>query len=233
VTYCSFEYGTTTAYGKTVPCAFTNAAGKGCAFGSTKPECNFPTGEVGVAVFARAYSLKPLTTYHFRLAAKHEGLPGYGGDLTFATPARSVYGSEPGSGVASSIAHSSSLSTAQMNALLRALAPSPRKATTLALLAKHGFKEKLTAPEAGTAVIDWYYQPPSPKGHKSKRKPVLVASGKLTFKAAGTGTIVVRATAAGRRLLRESNSVKLTLTLTFAPTGAAAAKASTSISLKR
>jgi hypothetical protein len=55
----------------------------------------------------------------------------------------------------------------------------------------------------------------------SKAKPLLIASGKHRFAAAGTGSLRLRLTRAGsrriRRALRRAKSVKLTIVTRFAP----------------
>jgi hypothetical protein len=84
--------------------------------------------------------------------------------------------------------------------------------------------------EAGTAVIGWYYLPP---GKKAKPKPVLVASGKLTFSAAGTATVKLKLTAAGKVLLRHAKRLKLTAEGTFTPTGKTPITAFKTFVLKR
>ncbi len=66
VSACSFEYGTTTAYGSSAPC--TPAPGE---------------GESAVAVAAQLSGLHPHTTYHFRIAATNEGGSAFGEDQTF------------------------------------------------------------------------------------------------------------------------------------------------------
>ncbi|HEY1834868.1 MAG TPA: fibronectin type III domain-containing protein [Solirubrobacteraceae bacterium] len=68
VTACTFEYGTTTAYGSSVACATLPGAG-------TSP----------VAVSAAISGLKPTTMYHFRISATNEGGTSEGDDLSFTT----------------------------------------------------------------------------------------------------------------------------------------------------
>jgi hypothetical protein len=65
----SFEYGTTTAYGGTVPTT-PKSAGAGTA---------------AVDVSAAVSSLQPATTYHFRLVATNAEGSSFGADQTFAT----------------------------------------------------------------------------------------------------------------------------------------------------
>jgi phosphodiesterase/alkaline phosphatase D-like protein len=65
---CEFEYGTTTAYGKTAPCA-------------TPPG----SGSSPVAVSAPLTGLVPNTPYHFRISAHNSGGTGTGSDKTLET----------------------------------------------------------------------------------------------------------------------------------------------------
>jgi phosphodiesterase/alkaline phosphatase D-like protein len=85
VTECALEYGTTEAYGATVPCS--PAPGSGTA---------------NVAVSGEATGLTPNTTYHFRVRAKNSNpAAALGSDATFKTtepPAPKVK-TEPATGV--------------------------------------------------------------------------------------------------------------------------------------
>jgi hypothetical protein len=68
VTECAFEYGTTTAYGSSVPCSSTPGSG-------TSP----------VPVSAPITGLGPNTTYHFRIVARNANGTGTGNDQMFTT----------------------------------------------------------------------------------------------------------------------------------------------------
>ena len=68
VSKCEFEYGTTTAYGKTASC-------------SSLPG----SGSSSVAVSASVSSLTPGTTYHFRISATNAGGTGKGADQELKT----------------------------------------------------------------------------------------------------------------------------------------------------
>jgi sugar lactone lactonase YvrE len=68
VTACEYEYGETTAYGKTVKC-------------SSEPGA----GSAEVEVSARVEELEPDTTYHFRLVAKNDEGKNAGEDRTVTT----------------------------------------------------------------------------------------------------------------------------------------------------
>jgi phosphodiesterase/alkaline phosphatase D-like protein len=65
---CTFEYGTTTAYGQSAPC-------------SSLPEAV----EYAVAVSAQITGLTANTTYHFRISATNPSGPSKGSDETFRT----------------------------------------------------------------------------------------------------------------------------------------------------
>jgi hypothetical protein len=110
------------------------------------------------------------------------------------------------------------VSRAQIAALLVGdLRPSGASARIRALLTG-GIAIPFRALEPGTAAIAWYYLPPGARIAKRAR-PVLVASGRLTFSAAGTAAINVKPTTEGRRLLKHASRVKLTAKGTFTPTG--------------
>lgn len=80
--------------------------------------------------------------------------------------------------------------------------------------------------EAGTLSVQWYEVPSGAKLAKhSKAKPVLVASGQMSFPAAGTSQVKVRLTAAGKRLLKHAKQLKLTAKGMFTPRGEAAVSA--------
>src|SRR5437016_6238620 len=68
VSDCRFEYGSTSAYGSSVPCA--SLPGSGTA---------------AVAVSAEVEGLSPNTTYHFRIVASNEGGRGSGSDQGLTT----------------------------------------------------------------------------------------------------------------------------------------------------
>jgi hypothetical protein len=129
----------------------------------------------------------------------------------------STVGTSPGSNPGNVTA---TISSAQLKASLAGqLTPTGKAATIAALLRSGGYAVSFKALEAGTVTIDWYQVPAGAKLTKTtKAKPMLVASGKLTFAGTGTGTLKVRLTAAGRRLLKHAKRVKLEAKGTFTPT---------------
>jgi hypothetical protein len=111
------------------------------------------------------------------------------------------------------------ISSVQIAALLgQQLVPSGKTATIPALLKDGGLTMSFKALEAGTLAVGWYEVPAGAKlAKRTKAKPVLVASGQMTFSAAGTGKLKVRLTAAGRKLLKHAKQLKLTVEGVFAP----------------
>jgi hypothetical protein len=102
------------------------------------------------------------------------------------------------------------------------------------LLKSGVFSISFKALQAGTAVINWYQVPPGAKlATKAKPKPVLVASGRRSFSAAGTAKIKIKLTAAGKRLLKHAKKLKLTAKGTFTPTGKTPITATKVFVLKR
>ena len=127
------------------------------------------------------------------------------------------------------------ITPAQIAALLGSgLIPSG-KAAKIAALLKHGsFATKLSALEAGLATISWYQVPPGAKlAKKAKPKPVLVASGRLSFPTAGSGLLKLKLTGAGKRLLKHAKRLKLVARGSFTPSGGASVTATRPFVLKR
>jgi hypothetical protein len=73
--------------------------------------------------------------------------------------------------------------------------------------------------EAGTATVDWYAPSPARRhAWDAHAKPVLLASGRLTFSAAATGTMRIGFTKAGMILLKRTARMQLTAREAFTPT---------------
>lgn len=115
----------------------------------------------------------------------------------------------------------STISSARLKALLASqLTPSGKVATIGSLLKHGGLSLSFTAPEAGRLVVQWYQVPSGAKLAKTtKAKLVLIASGKLTFSAAGTGRVKLTLTAQGKKLLKHVKRVRLEAKGTFVPVG--------------
>jgi hypothetical protein len=181
--------------------------------GTQTPEAN---GCVTVALLAADGSVAPAGTQP--ALARFEGIAGH-----FSTYAVALVGAQGGGGHGSPGSHPTA---AQIRALLRAqIAPHGRAARIGALLA-HGYALRFRALTAGTAVVEWYR--PQKGG-----KPVLIASGRRTFAAAGTATIAIALTAAGRTELLHAKHLVLAALGTFTRAGAPAVTATRLFLLRR
>ena len=140
-----------------------------------------------------------------------------------------------GSGGGSGGGETFSIGSAQIRTLVAGqLTPSGKAAKIATLLKSGAYTVVFKALEAGTAVIDWYEVPPGAKlAKKTKPKPVLVAAGQRTFSAAGTATLKIKLTAAGRSLLKHAKQVKLTAKGTFTPSGTTPVATTRTFVLKR
>jgi hypothetical protein len=128
---------------------------------------------------------------------------------------------------------SSTISLARLRAsLLAQLVPSGKASSITGLLKHGGLTMSFEALEPGSLVIDWYQVPAGAKLAKAKRKPVLVASGRATFSAAGTETVKLKLTTAGKNLLKHASRLKLTAKATFTPSGKTAISTTKTFSLK-
>ena len=122
-------------------------------------------------------------------------------------------GSSTGTGSGSSPDNTTAtISSVQLKASLASqLTPTGKAASIAVLLKSGGYIMPFKALEAGTVTIAWYQVPVGAKLSKAtKAKPLLVASGKLAFPAAGTGMLKIKLTAQGKRLLRHARRVQLT-----------------------
>jgi hypothetical protein len=230
---CHIEVGRTTAYERKVGCGFPSGA------------VSFAEDVTGyVPVFIRIFGLSPTTVYHYRVVATGEGGTGYGADETFTTLVEEGFGPAEQSATTSSSSSSDQPKAGVAAFFAHQLAPTGKSASIPTLLKSGMYRLKLAAPEAGTAVVKWYYLPPGaklagakPAGAKYAKKAaptaVLVASGSVTFHAAGTASVKLRLTGAGRRLLRHSKRIRLTATCAFTPVGGAAVATSGTFQLSR
>jgi hypothetical protein len=121
---------------------------------------------------------------------------------------------------------SSGPTAAQIRALLRAQITPHGKAARIGALLKRGYRLRFRALTAGTAKVGWYRL-------RKGRKPVLIASGRHTFAAAGSATIAVKLTRAGRRQLRHAKRLGLRANGTFTPESAAPVTAARRFTLRR
>ncbi|HSZ05899.1 MAG TPA: Ig-like domain-containing protein [Solirubrobacteraceae bacterium] len=218
ISSCVFEIGPTTAYGKQVGCGFV---------GNLR---TFPPAAMGaIAIFVRVYALAPNTTYHERVVAVGEGGVGVGVDRTFTTLPEEVRHINVPTGPPPAHSTGNVLGTLAEN-----LPPSGPQARIGALLRHGGYRERFKAPEAGTLTIEWYQVRHGQKiGGAGKHAPTLVATGRVVTKAAGTVTLSIRLTAAGRKLLRHTKGITLSDACTFTPAGGGPVTSTGTFQLRR
>ena len=115
---------------------------------------------------------------------------------------------------------------AQIRALLgRQIVPHGKAGRIRALL-KRGYRLRFRALTAGTAKVGWYRL-------RKHGKPVLFASGRHRFATAGSATITMKLTAAGRRQLRRARRLRLRAKGAFTPVPAVAVTAARGFTLRR
>jgi hypothetical protein len=96
-------------------------------------------------------------------------------------------------------------------ALSHAIAPTGKGAKIKAILRASGYRLVFEALTAGQVNIAWYFLPPGAHISTTKgKKPVLVARGAASFPAAGTRTLKLTLTPAGKNLLKHAKRLKLT-----------------------
>ncbi len=143
-------------------------------------------------------------------------------------------GNVPSAGTGISASTSAHASSAQIRSLLASeIIPSGKSASGSSLKKRDTFALRFKALEAGIAAVNWYElsHGARPAG-ETKAKPVLVAAGRLTFSGKGIKTMHIRLTAAGRRLLRHANQVKLDAQGVFTPPGAASVRVTRQFALR-
>ncbi len=110
------------------------------------------------------------------------------------------------------------ISSAQLAVLLKQqLVPHGKRATIGNLLRHGGLVMPFTAPEAGTLSVSWFLAPGETAAHPTAAKPVLIATGRLTLAAAGTGQLKLKLTVSGSRRLRHMKRVPVVAKVGFTP----------------
>ncbi|HWF75100.1 MAG TPA: Ig-like domain repeat protein [Solirubrobacteraceae bacterium] len=137
-----------------------------------------------------------------------------------------------GGGVAVSNKVGPVVGRAQIEAsLAKQLIPKGSAAKIGALLKAGAYTLSFAALESGRVVIGWYMVPAG--AHLAKASIVLVASGSATFTSAGTKKLKLKLTAAGKKLLKRSKTLKLTAKATFSASGQTNIVARKTFTLKR
>lgn len=124
---------------------------------------------------------------------------------------------------------------AEVKTALQAIGAPPSNASVGSVLAK-GATLTFDAPSAGALSVNWYQVPAGAKV-AAKKRPILVARGTKTVTKAGTVKVLVKLTAAGKRLLKATKkakrSLKLTSKVVFTPKGGKATNRISQFKLKR
>lgn len=103
-------------------------------------------------------------------------------------------------------------------ALAALLSPKGSAPTILSLLKTGGYSLSFNAPGAGVLTVQWTTVSAQASRHVThKAKKVVVASGSQTFSAAGISTVKLRLTAAGRKLLKKNQTLRVIDQATFTP----------------
>lgn len=132
----------------------------------------------------------------------------------FATPSGQVAGSKTEQSFTPVPTTTAPLSLAEVLAVLRTqLSRTQHNMKSHGILKWGHYTFAFAAPAAGTLKLTWYRA--LAKGASSKHKPTIVASMSTTFTGPGTKLAILRLTKEGRRLLRESKSLKVTVSATF------------------
>jgi hypothetical protein len=219
VSECVFEFGLSTAYGKSLGCGFVSGISA------------FPREARGaVQVFVRIYGLTPGAGYHYRIVAIGEGGRAAGADETFTTLPPWPQEAQPGTPAVASAGATVRAVAARIAAQLR---PRGRGARIASLLRNGGFRQLLAVPAAGRAFIRWSYVPTRAPAKASTARPVLLGYGQASFSAAETAPVLIRLTPIGTGILRAARHLRLTATCAFIPRTGARIRASTLFELAR
>jgi hypothetical protein len=119
--------------------------------------------------------------------------------------------------------------------LLATIVPKGKADSIKAILKAGGAVLTVTALEPGVEKISWYFLPPGAHVARAHHhaKPVLVATGRISFSAPGSAHLKLKLTKAGKRLLRHARRMKLTAKGTFRPTNQGGASVNRKFKLKR
>jgi hypothetical protein len=88
---------------------------------------------------------------------------------------------------------------------------------------------------AGPGVVEQkVYSPNAPRGARgaAAKKPIVLASAHRRFATAGTGTLRLKLTSAGRRAIRHAKSLKLAIVTRYTPTGGKAVVATQRLTVR-
>lgn len=112
------------------------------------------------------------------------------------------------------------------SSLLKALRPSGNAAKIATLKRKGAYPMRFGALIAGSIRVSWSYK-------AAKAKPITVATGRATISRAGTVTVKIGLTSAGRRLLKHAGHIRMTAKGSFVVAGQPAIVAARAFTLSR
>lgn len=140
---------------------------------------------------------------------------GYSGDDDTEPSSASVAVTVAGPAVAGAAASVAPVAVAQLKAMVSTLT------TALRLRGFSALTSTVQTLRAGPGVVDQQvYSPASPRtARAAAKKPVVVAAGRHRFATAGTATLRLKLTSAGRRAVRHAKSLKLAIVTRYTPTG--------------
>ncbi len=128
---------------------------------------------------------------------------------------------------------STTLTEAQIRQSLRQqLGIKGRQVRIASLRKRKRYAYGFTALTAGTLAISWYYVPPGARA-PSSTAPVLFAAGHVTFRTAGTRTVLLTLTSRGRKLLRHRRRIALVARGSFTPSAKGTISATKSFTVTR
>ncbi len=158
-------------------------------------------------------------------------------ELARATSTNSAPPSGPGAGGSPSsgpppATNPGTFTAAQLRASLASqLVPKGPKAKRAKVAARRGYTYSFRALEAGSLTIGWYFLPEG--AHLARKpRPVLLASGQVSFNAAGSRTLTVHLTREGKRRLAHARTLKVSAKGTFRPAAAGAVTATRTFTLR-
>jgi alpha-tubulin suppressor-like RCC1 family protein len=186
VNACSFEYGTTPAYGSSIPCAQALGAGT-----TTVPASATPT------------SLAPSTTYHYRVVIQSADGPVYGQDQAFTTAQEPP---KPPTPPTTTTAPSQGNAKAEL--LSHRAKSNPKGRVALVLSCPAG-----SNPCAGKVLLRLVVRLRHARKHKRRRRLITLATATYHLKPRSKARVMLKLSRLARRLLAKHHRLRVTAAL--------------------
>lgn len=217
---CRFDFGTTTSYGLSVPCASPPGSG---------------SNQVGVS--APVTGLAAGTVYHFRLVATNTSGIGYGTDqaLTTSPPPAQLQQAPGGAGT------SSSQGVLAATAYRTPPVPDAKLASTSLSTSSSGtVSVKVSCPAgvtvcAGTITLRTLAATAAVKGHQSKKRKATIltlAAGAFTLAGGHATTVKLHLTVVARTLLARTHVLRARATIVAHDSAGAAHTTQTTVTIR-